>query len=378
MAGRDKLLTLAAKRTRRKKSVAVVSNIRALKGGSKPMLWVRTAAGPTIGFGHLRRSVTLCHLLSDTFLPAFLCDPWDPWSRGQAVSQDWRYIPFVREGLWTHKVLPSGLLIDTREVRGLLQLIMDARSHGVPVISIHDLGLNPVPSDLVIDGSVLPVAYDTPLRYTEFRYGTSYMVLDPSFATLHGKKKRINRHTSRVVINLGGGDSRAHYPKILQGLRSWNHELEVLGIPGFTDWGQQELEDLDWSPLRFRWIRRTEPVHEPLFRADMAITAGGLSAFESLCVGTPLLAVAFDELQQVTVTTLARANACIDLGLAARLEPEKLIAALSALDTDVALRQRLSERGRCLVDGRGAERVAGLIQLLVHQRLNQMAGMRSS
>ena len=93
-------------------------------------------------------------------------------------------------------------------------------------------------------------------------------------------------------------------------------------------------------------------------------------------MGTPLLAVAFDELQQITVTTLARATACVDLGSAADLKPERLIDAVSALERDDALRQRLSECGRHLVDGRGAERVASLIRHLVLQRMKRASGVR--
>jgi hypothetical protein len=114
------------------------------------------------------------------------------------------------------------LIIDTRETRGLIQLLAECRRRGIPVISIHDLGLNPLPSDLVVDGSVLPVAYDAPSPQSEFRYGTSYMVLDPSFAVFHDRKKRLKTQISSVVINLGGGDSKEYYPRVLRGLCSWN------------------------------------------------------------------------------------------------------------------------------------------------------------
>ena len=375
MAMRDKLLTLTSTPPRRAGGAVIFSDNRVFKRISKQPLWIRTAAGPAIGFGHVRRSITLGRLLSDVFLPVFLADPWDEWTRAQASAQNWRSVPFDCESLWKLEPAPAALIIDTRETRGLIQMLAESRRRGIPVISIHDLGLNPLPSDLVVDGSALPVAYDVPSPQTEFRYGTSYMVLDPSFAAFHNRKKHLRKRVSRVVVNLGGGDSKEYYPRVLRGLRSWNRSLEVTGIPGFTDWGQSHLRRLDWSPLRFRWAPRGEPVHSLLFDADIAITAGGLSAFEAICVGTPLIAVAFDELQQVTLTALAAANACFDLGLVASLEPEKLAESLTALETDFSLRRRLSESGRQVVDGRGAERVAALIRRLVHDRSDQMVGM---
>ncbi|MCK7492400.1 MAG: hypothetical protein MZW92_12935 [Comamonadaceae bacterium] len=48
------------------------------------------------------------------------------------------------------------LLIDTRDSSGLSLLISEARKRFIPIVSIHDLGLNPVASDIGIDASVKP------------------------------------------------------------------------------------------------------------------------------------------------------------------------------------------------------------------------------
>ena len=335
---------------------------------SKPMLWIRTVAGPAVGFGHLRRSLILSRMLRDHLTPLFLCDAADRWTEAQASTNHWKSLPFEVAGLWEEMLVPAGLLIDTRDDHGLLQLISEARARAVPVISIHDLGLNPLPSDLIIDGSVLPVAQDIPWHDTESYYGPSYMILDPSFADLHRKKKILRHRISAVLINLGGGESRQYFRKVLQGLRSWGHQLDVTGIPGFTDWGQRKWAERDWSPLNFRWAGHSERVDKLLSRADLAITAGGLSAYEALCAGTPLLAASIDEFQQVTVTNLARAGACIDLGPAGLLQTGQIAGVLSGLEADPALRHDLSLRGRQIVDGRGAERVARLIHRFLRHR----------
>lgn len=335
---------------------------------SRPALWVRTVAGPAVGFGHLRRSLILSRMLSDHFTPLFLCDAGDRWTKAQASANHWRSLPFEVAGLWERMIVPAGLLIDTREDHGLIQLISEAQARAVPVISIHDLGLNPLPSDMIVDGSVLPVAQDIPWHDTESYYGPSYMVLDPSFAALHRKRRILRDRISLVVVNLGGGESRRYFRKVLQGLRSWGHRLDVTGIPGFIDWGQRKWSERDWGPLNFRWAGQSERVDKVLSRADVAVTAGGLSAYEALCAGTPLLAASVDEFQQVTVTNLARAGACIDLGPAGFLKTRQIAGVLSGLDADPALRQKLSLRGRQIVDGRGAERVARLIHRFLRHR----------
>jgi len=332
---------------------------------TKPNLWIRTVAGPSIGFGHLRRSVTLARMLSDVLHPVFICNPLDHWTQDEASRQGWSCAALETVSLWSNRPTPAGLLIDTREETGLASLIGEARSRAVPVLSIHDLGLNPLPSDVAFDGSIFPVTRDFPRRDTSFYTGTAYLVLDPAFSMLHQQRKRVREKIQSVLVNLGGGESRRYFEKALEGLQAWGHELEVVGCPGFTRWGQEELAGRDWNPISFRWAERSDAVERLLFRADLAITAGGLASFEAMCVGTPLLALSYDGFQHFTISMLAKAGACIDLGEGDLLRPAAIPPILTALDEVPGQRERLSFHGRQIVDGRGAERVSRVIRRLV-------------
>jgi spore coat polysaccharide biosynthesis predicted glycosyltransferase SpsG len=332
---------------------------------NKPSLWVRTVASPEIGFGHLRRSVTLGRILSDVLHPVFICDSADRWTQAEAEVQGWSAKSLDHDDLWFSTPGPAGLLIDTREEDGLASLIATARDRSIPVFSIHDLGLNPLPSDVVIDGSIFPVTHGFPRRETAFYTGTAYLVLDPTFGLIHQQRKRIRGSIQSVVVNLGGGNSSRYFEKVLNGLKMWGRDLDVVGMPGFSDWGQEQLANKDWAPLKFRWAQRSEPVERLLFRADLAVTAGGLAAFEAMCAGTPLLALSFDDFQNLTISMLARADACIDLGEGDLLKPASIPPIVAPLDGTPAQREKLSFNGRQIVDGRGAERVSRVIRRLV-------------
>jgi spore coat polysaccharide biosynthesis predicted glycosyltransferase SpsG len=232
-------------------------------------------------------------------------------------------------------------------------------------LSIHDLGLNPLPSDVVIDGSIFPAMQDFPRRDTSFYTGTAYLVLDPAFGLIHQQRKRIRPNIQSVVVNLGGGDSSRFFETVLQGLRTLGRDLEVVGLRGFSDWGQERLTVQDLTPVRFRWALPGESVERLLFRADAAVTAGGLAAFEALCAGTPLLSLSFDGFQSFTISMLAKADACIDLGRGDHLKAAAIPAVLNSLNEDPARRERMSLNGRQIVDGRGAERVSRVIRRLV-------------
>jgi spore coat polysaccharide biosynthesis predicted glycosyltransferase SpsG len=317
----------------------------------KPRIWIRTAAGPSIGFGHLRRSVTLARLLEKKTEPVFLSDPQDEWTQSECAVSGWCCREFRPDCLQSDE-LPGIVLVDTREPHGLDNLVGEARDLRMPVASIHDLGLNPIDSDIVIDGSVRPVRGGKPgaMNYL----GTEYLVLDPMYAEVHRRPRPLSAEIRSVFINLGGGDARRFFPAVLKGLRSWDPEVTIVAARGFGNWGQ----DL----AGIRWADRGEKVWDLFFQADAAITAGGLSCCEALCCGTPLLAMSYDSCQHSTVSTLAKEELCVDLGLGDSLQAPRIPPLMETLAGDPVGKEKRSAAGKRRVDGRGAERVRRILE----------------
>jgi UDP-2,4-diacetamido-2,4,6-trideoxy-beta-L-altropyranose hydrolase len=324
-------------------------------------LWIRTAACPGTGFGHLRRCLTLAQSFREYCRPLFLvdCDDFSSIERLRTTGWDFHCCRKLSE-VWSELPEPSGILIDTRTAEGLEELIASARFRSVPVISIHDLGLNPLSSDIIIDGSIAPTAPEAVYRPAAYHCGVDFMILDPVYGRIHQREKKIRERIRSVFVSLGGGNSERFFRKVLEGLKLWSEEAEVIGIPGFVAWGQDDLSASGAVPRKFRWENRN--IEQSLFRADLAITAGGISGYEALCAGTPLLAFSYDSLQQITIAELARRNACIDLGSGDALTPLEIAAAVSRVDFDTELRKRLSIQGKRIADGRGCERVCALVR----------------
>jgi spore coat polysaccharide biosynthesis predicted glycosyltransferase SpsG len=92
-------------------------------------------------------------------------------------------------------------------------------------------------------------------------------------------------------------------------------------------------------------------------RADIAVGAGGSSAWERCIVGLPSLAVVLADNQRANTLALAEAGACLALEAAEGLAPP-LAEAFTALCDDGVRRARMSEAAAGLCDGLGADRVA--------------------
>jgi spore coat polysaccharide biosynthesis predicted glycosyltransferase SpsG len=328
-------------------------------------LWVRTAAGPRIGFGHLRRALILARKLRRLARPLFLLDAGDHWSKEQVTSAGFEHRHFYPRKPWPALEPPAVLLIDTRRKAGLDLLVAEARRRRVPAVSIHDLGLVPLASDVVIDGSMLATASAHPRRKARCFTGTPYLTLEEACARFHKQPKHIRPRIAKVVVNLGGGNGSKIFRTILKGLRAVKSPLDVVGLPGFCSWGQEQLMGAQWNPLRFRWASHEEDAVRLMFHADLVISAGGLAAYEALCVGAPLCALSYDRHQASTVKAMARAGACLDLGRGALLESSDVLHRFRELDNSPELRRCMSARGRRLVDGEGTQRIVRVLRTVI-------------
>ncbi|MCL2877290.1 MAG: hypothetical protein FWF13_00755 [Acidobacteria bacterium] len=340
------------------------------ESGRFPPLWIHTAAGPQMGFGHLGRCMILAGELRDCARAFFVLRPDDPWSVGPLKAHGFKYQNVDFSDLWRESAIrPAAVLIDTRLSGGLDAFISTAKEKNVPVLSLHDSGLNPLCSDIAVDGSIAGTSHrDLPARRTFV--GPAYMVLDPALHKLRRRPLLIGNEIRSIFVGLGGGDARKYFSRVLDGLRLWaagtERAVEVTGMRGFVDWGQDDFNDETLRPLRFHW--ESGPAAGFLRNSDLAVTSGGVSAYEALCSGTPLLALSWDSLQQATIDRIDEAGGCVNLGAGNDLAPEFLAGLLEKMAGDAAAREKMARCGMKIVDGRGAKRVAAIVRRAILRR----------
>ena len=103
--------------------------------------------------------------------------------------------------------------------------------------------------------------------------------------------------------------------------------------------------------------------------ADLAVSGGGQTLYELAATGVPTVALCLADNQEPNIAALAG----VSLLSAGRL-PEaaadgfhRIEEGCRQLAADRALRQRLSDAGRSLIDGQGAARVAEVILRSEHR-----------
>jgi spore coat polysaccharide biosynthesis predicted glycosyltransferase SpsG len=230
----------------------------------------------------------------------------------------------------------------------------------MPVVSIHDLGLGQVASDLAVDGSISPA----PVGPARCRLGgPRYALLDPALAEWRRRRARLVE-PGRILVALGGGRHVLTLgSRLAREILAREPGVRVRIAGGFSGGSaRQDGSGCDW-------ITAHQGLGEEFARATVAVVAGGVTLYEACAIGVPAVAVPVTRLQALTTRRVARRGAARDAGLSCLGEAAGRRAArqVMALLSDPNARARLAGAGRALVDARGVFRVADRVLALARR-----------
>ena len=223
------------------------------------------------------------------------------------------------------------------------------------MVTVHDLGIGCLDSDLVIDGSVSRAKRLSGARAA--LTGSRHAVLDPRLTasparSVTGKGAAAGK---RVVIALGGGPRLRLAGAIAEAIVAAEPNAEVRIASGFVVAPRPASSNVVW-------IGASRGLAAELSQASVAVVGGGVSLYEACALGVPTVGVPVIEAQVPTVRAFARRGAILSapFGASADLIAGRAVSLLNSRSR----RRSLAERGRSLVDGRGALRAAAAVVAL--------------
>jgi spore coat polysaccharide biosynthesis predicted glycosyltransferase SpsG len=315
------------------------------------------AAGPRVGFGHLVRCRSLARAMGVTPLVSI---------RGTGQTRAWA----AARG-WTlaaPQVAADLIVVDDPDQDAADAWVKRARRMGVPVASVHDLGLALVESDLAIDGS-LTMASDrvasgfSRSSSTARLIGPQFAILDPSIAALRSEDRK--PVDGRVLVALGGGSHVLGLAsRVSCAIAERSPHADIRIVRGFA--GGRRAPSLRHAT----WVEAPNGLGAELAAAQVAVVAGGVTLYEACALGVPVVALPVVTAQHPTVRAAACRGAAIDTGRPPVDDcmVSRTADAVAALLQNHTLRRRQSQAAKALVDGDGAARVAARLKELVNRR----------
>jgi UDP-2,4-diacetamido-2,4,6-trideoxy-beta-L-altropyranose hydrolase len=332
----------------------------------------RCDASPSIGSGHIMRCMALASIFANTgWQVAFAV-------AGETVSS----VAALRQSAIERVVLDDGAESEPGELArhwpaGADLLVVDhygrdavferaCRPWAKRIAVIDDLADRPHDADLLVDaGALSPDAYRSRVAEScEVLTGPQFAIVAPAFARARtaALARRDGRPVERVLVSFGQIDPGNVTAQALAALQAVEFDGEIDVVIGHTAQHLVQLRAQVERGVHLHVDAANMP--ELMSAADLAIGAGGVTAWERCCLGLPSILMAVAENQRGIVSRVASAGAGIDASPAAGVTESRTASALRRLLADGTQRAAMARAAAALVDGRGCDRVlARLVKL---------------
>ncbi len=239
-----------------------------------------------------------------------------------------------------------------------------------PTAYIDDLHTPHLGVSAIVNGNITADAEKYAEMYagkeTRLLIGTSYNILRSEFRGLGSPF--IRDRVGRVLVASGGSDPHAASVKILQVLLGCPtlNDCELVVMAGPLSRSIDKLDAISSLHPRVKVLRGVAEVAILMRSCDMAIAAAGGTLNELCACGVPSIAYALADNQVNAVGRFLSAGSALDGGAVWDEDfASKLDRLANMLVCDVGLRRKLSENGRFLFDGLGAERISSELMDMV-------------
>jgi spore coat polysaccharide biosynthesis predicted glycosyltransferase SpsG len=215
------------------------------------------------------------------------------------------------------------------------------KAMGLRLCTFDDLGSGAAMADVHV-AALAMVRGENP-QGAKVLVGLKFLILSPEIE--HFRRQRI--HHNSWVVSLGGSDTHGVTVKVAQWLSSRQQHATLILGPGFNH--EDELAKV--VGINFTVKRTVKSLISEFACHDLAITGGGLTAFEATAVGLPTVTVANEEWEVAHCLHLQGLGCSIFAGMHKNINWSSLevsqdltsmsAKALHAIDTDGIIRVSL-------------------------------------
>ena len=235
-------------------------------------------------------------------------------------------------------------------------------SAGIPWLQFDGDSDTPLWADWVL--SMVPAVPVERYHARARRAGIGWL-LGPRYAILREEFSRprtvrpVPERPQRLLLTFGGGDDFGATLLCLRALKAigWSDPVDVVlggmspARPSVEAWTRECVD----VPVSVHVDASN--MGDLIAAADLVISAGGTTCFETAALGAPALLIRTVPNQSPNTAGWERLGAALDLGNIDQLTPEKVGEQILALSADRPKRAAMSDAGRNAVDRQGARRI---------------------
>ena len=335
----------------------------------------RCDVSPHVGTGHFRRCLVLARELKDLGAGVFfacrmrdfeipkeltlLCDDWATIDWSLSPESDAQEVLNLYKRYQIDIAVIDHYRVDVKYQRKLYE-------SGVPWLQFDNCTQQALWADWVLNPRLDAKTYDySSLRQrdkTQFLLGPSYAFLRREFSQWHNRAE-FNKQVKKILMTFGGGDDKGATVFCLEAIKNIDPAIECVVLA--TTFNPRLGDIINWketnNKVNVKVLIDEEEIARWMSCMDMAITAGGTTAFEIAAMGLPSLIIQIAENQRGNAIAFNDENAALFLGAIEDMSPSYLEGQVARLVGNPQLRRSMSETGKALIDCFGAKRVAKIL-----------------
>lgn len=340
------------------------------------MQYIRVDANEVIGTGHVMRCLSIAdeYRKRDEETTFIVADKY-----AETMILEHGYESICLGSVWNCLDGEVDKIIRVIKKRNITKLIIDSyfvteaylkkiRNY-TKTVYIDDIDRYIYPVDILINYNIYAESLDYISRYnheeenTRFALGSKYVPLRTEFSAV---KKKIVDRARKILLTSGGTDPDNFLGKILKKIyeQSWFDNFEYYVIIGRFNEHQKLLES-EWGNFpNIRLLSNVSNMSEYMILCDIAITAGGVTAYELCACGIPSILYTLADNQWMIAQTLSDMGIIPWVGdMRQNLQNclNSIIRHIVFLRDNVDFRKEISVKMQNVVDGNGCRRIVDFI-----------------
>jgi len=334
-------------------------------------LVIRADANVQIGIGHVMRCLALAQAWQDSGgSVAFATAYGLPESlRQRLISEGMKVQHLVEEA---GSVADANATIALAQKLGASHLVIDGYHFGVDyqqrlknaelrLLFIDDNGhAEHYYADWVLNQNLhaSETMYASREPYTQLLLGTHYALLRREYWKWRGWQREIPSEANKVLVTMGGSDPDNVTLKVIEALLQVQIEgLDAIVVVGDGNPHFAQLQTVVGARQHnIRLETKVRDMPALIAWADLAVSAAGTTCWELAFMGLPNIILPLADNQYPTAEALNGMQVALNLCGVTEVTAEKLAKEIETLSVTTQKRCEMSQRGRNLVDGEGADR----------------------
>ena len=309
---------------------------------------ILTEAGGSVGYGHLMRCLAIAnHANSEIYVH----------SDGEYPKNN-----LIKPCQWRTELnrltdmIPdsSSILVDSYLAQNDLYEILSEKYKFVSVLD--DYNRIEYPVSLIINPGVKQLNYNN--QTAKVVGGNEYIILRDEIIQ-HKRKSNYDEYEN-LLITFGGSNAISTYENLMP-LLSGLSKMRINIITGNINISIILSKKYDFPNINWYGQANASEMAALMFRSDLCVCSGGQTLHELAYIGVPAICIETGKDQKNNIDGYFDHGFLLNkFSLKTSNLLKKLHRVLSDY-TDAQLRKEVSDKGKFLVDGQGANRIAGLL-----------------